>query len=585
VSTHEDPRPAEATTEYILPRPNWLRRAVGLLYTHNPFYLLSVAFVLHSTRLWLNSRAWPYDPWPLMYIIGGYIVLVATVGGLVIRLAKAWDDARSILLILLLLFVELSLTFDPVVVGQPQLGLTLLLTGWVLAVLVSEGLFWGLGIRLRFCFRGPYHLLLALLFLYPPLIVLGLRTETVSAIWRIWAFSPVAGLALLTLLPAIRRGPEYVRQNGTPWSWPWFPWGLFCFLGVCLGVRAYALTLSFDSVLTQNLQEAMRLQSAFSPFFLSPLVLASGLLLLEAGIVARNLRFQRLGMAAPLLACALASWLPNASAPAIDFLGRFTEQAGSPLWLAVWAGLLFFTYAWLRRVKDAALGVTAFLMLVGMLGPRDVDWTSLRWHAWPLWIVAFVLGIEGIRTRRARELFLAYAAAVLAGRFLWLPHAHWIAQIVVPLQMMSVWAVLLGILFKDVWGSGLRAAGLVGLVVSVLLGASWLAESPPGSTSWVLVGDLAVLIVGTILLSYAIRSRVYFFVGVGMLIVSFARVLQMGAQELERTAQWKGAGFFVIGLVWLALAALISSAKAGLGKYLIRLLPAAGTNRQVERGG
>ncbi len=132
-----------------------MRRAVGLLYTHNPFYLLSVAFVLHSTRLWLNTRAWPYDPWPLMYIIGGYIVLVATVGGLVIRLAKAWDDARSILLILLLLFVELSLTFDPVVVGQPQLGLTLLLTGWVLAVAVSEGLFWGLGIRLPFFFRAP----------------------------------------------------------------------------------------------------------------------------------------------------------------------------------------------------------------------------------------------------------------------------------------------------------------------------------------------------------------------------------------------------------------------------------------------
>ncbi len=562
-----------------------MRRAVGLLYTHNPFYLLSVAFVLHSTRLWLNTRAWPYDPWPLMYIIGGYIVLVATVGGLVIRLARAWDDARSILLILLLLFVELSLTFDPVVVGQPRLGLTLLLTGWVLAVLVSEGLFWGLGIRLRLFFRAPYHLLLALLFLYPPLIVLGLRTETVSAIWRIWAFSPVASLALLTLLPAIRRGPEYVRQNGTPWSWPWFPWGLFCFLGVCLGVRAYALTLSFDSVLTQNLQEAMRLQSAFSPFFVNPLVLAGGLLLLEAGIVSGNLRLQRIGIAAPLLACALASWFPNTSAPAADFLGRFTEQVGSPLWLAVWGGLVFCTYAWLRRVKDAAFGITAFLMLVGMIGRRDVAWTSLQLHAWPLWIVAFVLGIEGIRSRRARELFLAGAATVMAARFVWLPHAFWMAQIAVPLQLMSVWAVLLGMLFKDAWGSGLRAVGLVGLVVSTLLGATWLAESPPGWTSWMLVCDLAVLTVGTILLSYAIHSRVYFFVGVGMLLISFARVLQMGAQELESTAQWKGAGFFVIGLVWLALATLISSAKAGLGKYLIRLLPAAGTNREEERAG
>jgi hypothetical protein len=41
----------------------------------------------------------------------------------------------------------------------------------------------------------------------------------------------------------------------------------------------------------------------------------------------------------------------------------------------------------------------------------------------------------------------------------------------------------------------------------------------------------------------------------------------------------------VLGLVWLALAALISSAKAGLGKYLIRVLPAVGTNRREDRSG
>jgi hypothetical protein len=64
---------------------HWLPQAGRLLYTHNPFHLLSVAFVLHSTRLWLNTRAWPYDPWPLMYIVGGYILLVAVIGCLVIR--------------------------------------------------------------------------------------------------------------------------------------------------------------------------------------------------------------------------------------------------------------------------------------------------------------------------------------------------------------------------------------------------------------------------------------------------------------------------------------------------------------------
>jgi hypothetical protein len=339
VSESEKPGPEVAVPQFASAQATsagWLKRVGRLLYTHNPFYLLSVAFVLHSTRLWLNTRTWPYDPWPLMDIIGGYILLVAIVGFLVIRLGKAWDDARSIFLILLLLFVELSLTFDPVLVAQPRLGLVLLLVGWLMAVAVSEGLLWGLRIRMPLLFRGPYHLLLALLFLYPPLIVAGFHTETVSAIWRIWAFSPIASLALLTLLPAIRRGPDYVRDNGTPWSWPWFPWGLFGFLGLCLGTRAYALTLSFDSVLTQGLPEAMRLQSAFSPFFLVPLMLASGVLLLEAGLVARNRRLQRMALIVPVLAWLSACSLPNPSVPAADFLARFTEG----LWRSAMVGSL-----------------------------------------------------------------------------------------------------------------------------------------------------------------------------------------------------------------------------------------------------
>jgi hypothetical protein len=571
MSANEKQMPQAAVPQAA--RADWLRQAARLLYTHNPFYLLSVAFVLHSTRLWLNTRTWPYDPWPLMYIVGGYILLVAMVGCLVIRLAKAWDDARSIFLILLLLFVELSLTFDPVLVAQPRTGILLLLIGWILAVAVSEGLLWGLRIRLPVFFRGPYHLLLALLFLYPPLIVAGLQVETVSAIWRIWAFSPIASLSLLTLLPAIRRGPDYVLHNGTPWSWPWFPWGLFGFLGLCLGLRAYALTLSFDSVLTQNLQEAMLLHSAFAPFFLDPLVLAMGVLLLEAGLVARNRRVQRIALVTPLLAWLLACSFPNPSVPAADFLRRFTEHLGSPLWLAVWAGLIFFNYAWLRGVKDASWGAAAALLLVGTIGPRTVDWSSLRWQAWPLWIVALLLGIEGIRCRRARDLLLAGAATILAARLDWLGQTHWFYQIALPLQLMSIWAVILGATFDDALGRQLRSIGLGGLIAGCVLAVSWPPELPAGLPWWTRACYLGAVVTGTIICAYAIRSRSYFFAGVGMLLVSLGRLLHVCSIELQRVAHWDGAVFFVLGLVWLGLAVLISSAKAGLGKYLVRLVP------------
>ena len=365
MTANETQVPASATPTSLT---HDLRRAARLIYTHNPFYLLSVAFVLHSTRLWLNNHAWPYDPWPLMFIIGGYILLVAIVGCLVIRFARTWDDARSIFLILLLLFVELSLTFDPVVVAQPRLGMVLLLIGWTLTVAVSEGLLWGLRIRLPLFYRVPYHLMLALLFLYPSLIVAGFQAGTFSAIWMIWAFSPVASLVLLTLLPAIRRGAEYVHHNGTPWNWPWFPWGLFGFLAMCLGIRAYALTLSFDSVLTQGFREAMQLHSAFAPFFLVPLVWAAGVLLLEAGLVARNRRLQRVALIIPFVACLLACAYPNLSVPAADFLRRFTERLGAPLWLSAWAALIFFNYAWLRGARQALGGIIASLTMVAAIG-------------------------------------------------------------------------------------------------------------------------------------------------------------------------------------------------------------------------
>jgi hypothetical protein len=553
--------------------PAWWLRFGHRIYIHNPFYLLSVAFVLHSTRLWLNTHSWPYDPWPLMDIVGGYIVLVAVVGSLVIRWGKAWDDARSIFFILLLLFVELSLTFDPVLVPRPRLGLLLLVIGWTLAVAVSEGVFWTLRIRLPVLFRGPYHLILVLLFLYPPLIVAGLRTETVSAIWRIWAFSPVSGVALLTLLPAIRRGPSYVRENGTPWNWPRFPWCLFVFLVFCLGARSYALTLSFDSVLTQGFHDAMRLESAFAPFFLVPLVLASGVLLLEAGLVSRSPRIQRLALLAPVLACVLSWSTSQPSVPAADFLRRFTVTLGSPLWLAVWAGLFYFGYAWLRGVKEASQGVVAALLLLGVVSWRTLSLASLEWQSWPLWIVAALWSLRGIRFRRARELFFAGVAGMVAARLDWLEHWHWLVRVGLPLQLIVLWAVVLGVIFDDAWGRRLRTIGLAGLIVGCVLAALGPADLPASLPWWLRVVYLYVVVAGTIHCAYLIRSRPYFFAGLGMLAVSLGRVLYDGANELERVADWKGAGFFILGLVWLGLAVLISSAKAGAGRFLARLVP------------
>src|SRR3974390_819156 len=108
----EAPRPTPPASTDLF------RQVARFCYTQNPFYLLSVAFVLHSTRLWYHQGAGPFNPWPLMGIICGYILLVAVVGFILVRFGKVWDDARSIFLILLLLFVELSLTFDGLLIPR-----------------------------------------------------------------------------------------------------------------------------------------------------------------------------------------------------------------------------------------------------------------------------------------------------------------------------------------------------------------------------------------------------------------------------------------------------------------------------------
>jgi hypothetical protein len=348
---------------------------------------------------------------------------------------------------------------------------------------------------------------------------------------------------------------------------------LFGFLALCLGLRSYALTLSFDSVLTQGLYEAMQLESAFSPFFVAPLVLACGVLLLEAGLVARNQRIQRVALFAPLLTWLLACSNPNPSVPAADFLARFTEQLGAPLWLAAWAGLMFFAYASFRGMKEASWGVAAALLLAGAIGPRTIDWASLRWQAWPLWSLALVLGIVGIRHRRARELLLAGAAAILAARFDWLRDAHWIYRNAMPMQLMSIWFVILGAMFDDAWGRSMKSIGLGCLIAGCISAVSWPTELPAGLPWWTRIFYLGAMVSATIICAYILGSRSYFFAGIGLSVLSLGRAFHVVAMELQRVARWEGAGFFVLGLIWLVVAVLISSAKAGVGRYLVRLIP------------
>ena len=561
------------------PDANGLGAALGqagrFLITHNPFYLLSVAFVLHSTRLWLDARSWPYNPWPLMGVIGGYILLVAVVGFLVVRWGKVWDDARSIFFILLLLFVELSLTFDPVLFDRPGTGITLLLIGLGLSIGVSEGLLLGLKIRLPVLFRVPYYLMLALLFLYPPAIVAVYRSGTEMAVWRILMFSPLSAGVLLTLLPAVRRGPRYVGENGTPWIWPWFPWSLFAFLGMCLCVRTYALSLSFDSVLSQSPVEAMRLESAFAPYVLVPILLAAGVLILEAGVVSRLPKVQRLGLLVPFAGLLLA--LPGlaVSAPAREFLARFTAAMGSPLWLTVLATAAFYSYAWSRHVRFAFEGLAASVVLAAIVDPQTISISTLSLQTAPLWIVSISLFVAGVRYWRSWELFLSATIAVVALR------TGLLAEFPPPLReglsahLLGLVVFGLGAVFHDRFAIWLRASVAPLVVIAAVMAVAgppeWLAAFP----AWFLTAYLAALLGAALLFAYGLHDPWSFAAGIAVGLIAAGRWLQELTRELQREFGWEGAWSFVLGLVFLCIAVAISGAKAGLSRKLAWIVPRA----------
>lgn len=550
------------------PPRSFAARLPRLICSQNPFYLLSVCFVLHATAQWFNRDSGEgFSPWPLLALIAGYVALLATTGFVIVRFGKVWDDARSILLLILLLFVELSLIFDETLVRDPATGRLLLLAGLAFAACLSELLLLGLKIRLPWRFRVPYHLLLGLLFLYPLLLIApGPRLSPDDSRWRILLF-PVAGAAiLLTLIPAIRRGPEYTRVNGTPWHWPWYPWSLFVFLGVCIGFRAYALSLSFDPVLNAPLADALAFQSAFGGYFLIPLVLAAATLLLEVGLVSRRHGAIGLAMSVPIFCLYLAIPAMGSSASYEDFLRQVIRTAGSPLWLTLIAAAVFYGHALLRGVRSAEGLLATTLLLATRVGPRSVDlWEWAPPQLGAAWALCAVLLLAGLVRVDSRRVFIALLIAIgTLAPMLHLPGRNGALVETALLVMLVLTAMLaIGAIYRDDFAWLLRVAGLPLLVMTTLAGVAMRHRLPETLPLWV----IALFVMGMTLVALAYAAwapmRAYQIAAALCGSLGTAGIGIDAIVLLIQESTWKGATSFAFGLCSFALAVLISSWKAG----------------------
>lgn len=539
-----------------------------LLYTQNPFYLISALLVLYGIYVTLGPESSMGGGWLLLGLLGGYTLALALAGLVIVRFGQVWDDARTILLAIMLLFVALSAGFDRIVLDNPLAGARLLILSLLYVVLISEGVLRGLKLRLRSRYRGPYYLILCLLFCYP--IGLGLLSKAgCDARMPLFVFLfPVAvGLAFLTLLPAARVAERSEPAPGAGWAWPWYPWLLFAILLIATGLRSYAFSLGFES--------GHAGASSFQPFFLLPLCFAGAFLFLELSIAAKHATARDLALVAPLGFVALAMTSEALNPVAAQFLATFSHTIGSPAQVTVAGLAIFYAIAWIRGMRLGEIGMLVCIALFSIVDRQTTSLDTLASPRWlPLAIVAvceFSLGLWR-RTSWRQMLGMLFGIATLISAD-WIPRVpqqtqihHW------PLAMIIV--LLLGAVYNDAWARLMRRLAwpcipLVGMLAA-WDGANFEAEVPKWSQAVYLICFTALAAAYW----YRTPGVRQFVAALAMLLVLLgvnARWLYLGLQESELAP---GLPWLAWGSASLAFALLVSVAKGGLiGSLLRRLHP------------
>ncbi len=188
--------------------PSALRWLLRRVYCGNPFYVISADLVFVGLRMSLDSSGKSLETWALLVSLLGYTLLLATTAYVLIRMGSVWDDVRTLLLLVVGMFLAISVTFDETLARNPRLGMIFFVGGLLFAVAVSEGLLRGIRLRLPAFYRAPYYLILSLFFLYPIALtpLLG-DPESEALQWALFGFSTLAGRGVSQpSMPAVKAG-------------------------------------------------------------------------------------------------------------------------------------------------------------------------------------------------------------------------------------------------------------------------------------------------------------------------------------------------------------------------------------------
>jgi len=534
------------------------RELIRWIGTSNPFYVISAALFLAGLWISFGDQAQEEDTWALMTGLSGYTLLLAVAAGLLVRFGYVWDDLRTVLLLVVLMFLATSVTFDDLLYENPQLGVACNLLGLLWAVVVSEGILRAIRLRLPVWFRLPYYLILGLFFLYPLAISPLLEQHRGERLmWALFGFSPAAGLVFLTLLPAIRRGPAYILHNGSPWRWPLYPWVLFGVLAAAVPGRAYFLCWMMHPIAFADVNLLI-----FGPYFLVPFGLSLCVLLLEFGIVSGRRNVLRSALVAPVLLVVLALAGHQSHAIYQEFLDIFSSRLGGhPLFLTLFAAAGFYVYAACRRVPLALDGLTTALVALALVRRSNVTLEQFVTPQAALLLATAVQVTLAFRQRSSWRCLLGSAGlvALAAMTFPGAPRLSPLRGLVIYHQLLMT-VLIVGGVFDDPIGRLLRNIGTVWMALTCVLVIFVPLTSPETIPTWLLV--VYPPIVAVFLAGYGLLlGHKPMVAGAGLISAVW---LASAGWRVYRTLRLviTGLDYMTIGLILLAVAIAISLSKA-----------------------